>query len=85
MRAVNQAIGRVIRHAADHGAIIFCDCRFSYSNNVKSLSTWLQKHIVTNLSFGQAFKIISGFFKNWKESPVIFPVLLYSILKNNNM
>ncbi|KNC74636.1 hypothetical protein SARC_12823, partial [Sphaeroforma arctica JP610] len=25
MRAVNQAIGRVIRHRNDFGAIIFCD------------------------------------------------------------
>lgn len=29
-RAVNQAVGRVIRHRHDYGAIIFCDERFSY-------------------------------------------------------
>lgn len=27
-RAVNQAVGRVIRHRYDYGAIIFCDERF---------------------------------------------------------
>lgn len=27
-RAVNQAVGRVIRHRNDYGAIIFCDERF---------------------------------------------------------
>jgi regulator of telomere elongation helicase 1 len=27
-RAVNQAVGRVIRHRHDYGAIIFCDERF---------------------------------------------------------
>lgn len=29
-RAVNQAIGRVIRHRHDYGAIIFCDDRFFF-------------------------------------------------------
>ncbi|MFS7974257.1 putative DNA helicase [Helianthus anomalus] len=29
-RAVNQAVGRVIRHRHDHGAIIFCDERFLF-------------------------------------------------------
>lgn len=28
-RAVNQAVGRVIRHRHDYGAIIFCDERLS--------------------------------------------------------
>lgn len=28
-RAVNQAVGRVIRHRHDYGAIIFCDERYS--------------------------------------------------------
>ena len=27
-RAVNQAVGRVIRHRMDYGAIILCDERF---------------------------------------------------------
>lgn len=30
-RAVNQAVGRVIRHRHDYGAIIFCDERFLFS------------------------------------------------------
>lgn len=28
-RAVNQAVGRVIRHKDDHGAVIFVDARYS--------------------------------------------------------
>lgn len=28
LRAVNQAVGRVIRHQHDYGAIILCDERF---------------------------------------------------------
>lgn len=70
MRAVNQAIGRVIRHGKDHGAIIFCDCRFSYPSNIKSLSLWLQSHIKPKLGFGQALKNVNTFFKSWKDIPV---------------
>ena len=34
-RAVNQAIGRVIRHVNDYGAIILCDHRFSHNRQQK--------------------------------------------------
>ena len=70
MRAVNQAVGRVIRHAGDHGAIIFCDCRFSSPSNIKTLSAWLQAHVVPNATFGQGLRSISSFFKSWKDTPV---------------
>jgi hypothetical protein len=36
-RAVNQAVGRVIRHRHDYGAIIFCDERFLF---LLVLSRW---------------------------------------------
>jgi Rad3-related DNA helicase len=29
MRSVNQAIGRVIRHVDDYGAVLLCEERFS--------------------------------------------------------
>lgn len=38
-RAVNQAIGRVIRHVGDYGAIILMDDR--YSKNAIEVSKWL--------------------------------------------
>ena len=44
-RAVNQAIGRVIRNRKDYGAILFCDDRFSNRQNQGQLSTWIRPHI----------------------------------------
>ncbi|RZC50378.1 hypothetical protein C5167_018802 [Papaver somniferum] len=53
-RAVNQAVGRVIRHRDDYGAIIFCDERFAYPNNQKQMSLWMQPHIKCYSKFGEA-------------------------------
>lgn len=38
-RAVNQAIGRVIRHRHDYGAIIFCDERSLFSAGSVQISS----------------------------------------------
>ena len=42
MRAVNQALGRVIRHRNDFGAVILADERFGYGNVRGQLSVWLR-------------------------------------------
>jgi regulator of telomere elongation helicase 1 len=42
---VNQAIGRVIRHVQDYGAIILMDERYVYGSNRNSLSAWLRDRI----------------------------------------
>lgn len=40
-RAVNQAIGRVIRHCNDYGAVLMLDHRFAEPRNHQGLSKWL--------------------------------------------
>jgi regulator of telomere elongation helicase 1 len=40
-RAVNQAIGRVIRHKNDYGVVIFCDERFAWHSNSQQISKWV--------------------------------------------
>lgn len=63
VRAVNQAVGRVIRHANDFGTIILCDCRFKQTSVSNTLSAWLRSQTVSCEEFGHAFGRISRFFK----------------------
>eukprot|EP00117_Sycon_ciliatum_P014492 scpid19663/ scgid14733/ Regulator of telomere elongation helicase 1 len=43
-RAVNQAIGRVIRHRKDFGAILLCDERFAKADVQGQLPRWVRPH-----------------------------------------
>ena len=43
MRAINQAVGRVIRHVNDYGAVMLCDSRFKKASWVEGLSLWLRQ------------------------------------------
>lgn len=63
VRAVNQAVGRVIRHVNDFGTIILCDCRFKQTSISNTLSAWLRSQTVSCEEFGQAFGRVSRFFK----------------------
>jgi regulator of telomere elongation helicase 1 len=38
LRAVNQAMGRVIRHRWDYGAVLLADERFAAPNNARNMS-----------------------------------------------
>ena len=44
-RAVNQAIGRVIRHVQDYGSIILVDERFNWGNIRSQISRWLRDRV----------------------------------------
>ncbi|KAG7673937.1 hypothetical protein Ndes2526B_g02593 [Nannochloris sp. 'desiccata'] len=63
IRAVNQAMGRVIRHRRDYGAIILCDERFNQDNVRKQLSKWLRDHVRDPGSFGATAAELTRFFK----------------------
>ncbi|KDO28776.1 hypothetical protein SPRG_19987 [Saprolegnia parasitica CBS 223.65] len=56
-RAVNQAIGRVIRHRHDYGAIILLDERFGYAQQRGTLSKWLQSYCHNFSSYGAAHEM----------------------------
>ncbi|XP_073944470.1 regulator of telomere elongation helicase 1 [Choristoneura fumiferana] len=77
-RAVNQAIGRVIRHQNDYGAILLCDSRFNSPKLKSQLSAWLRNHINVSNKFGETVSEICRFFKNAETSlpaPKLKPLL----------
>lgn len=73
-RAVNQALGRVIRHRNDFGAILLCDERFGNPGTINQLSKWLRGRVNVAASFGQVQGSLARFFKdkpkNCKQAPI---------------
>lgn len=63
-RAVNQAVGRVIRHREDYGAIILCDERFAQGSAQNQMSLWLRPHIKCYSKFGDATFSLTRFFRD---------------------
>ncbi|CAH1785016.1 unnamed protein product [Owenia fusiformis] len=64
MKAVNQSIGRAIRHKGDYATILMLDTRYSRPNIRNKLPTWISKHVVSHERFGPAFSSIRQFFSN---------------------
>merc|ERR1712146_681703 len=74
MRAVNQSIGRAIRHANDYAAILLVDERYVNDTKIRSLlPAWISQQIVypnnktefvstPSISFGKMMGTISSFF-----------------------
>lgn len=58
IKAINQAIGRVIRHKDDYGAILFCDTRFNRTDIRKYLSDWIKKHMNDSTQDGDFDQIL---------------------------
>lgn len=53
LRAVNQAIGRVIRHRFDYGAIIFLDYRYQGKEYSTEFPKWIQGRVNVFNDFDQ--------------------------------
>jgi len=62
-RAVNQAIGRVIRNKADYGAVLLLDSRFDQPRNRDGLSKWIRPYIQKDEGFGTAIRSLAKFYK----------------------
>ncbi|KAJ2559822.1 ATP-dependent DNA helicase chl1 [Coemansia sp. RSA 1933] len=64
MRAVNQSIGRAIRHRGDYAAIVFLDCRYAEPRIAGKLPAWIAGgEGVESKAFGPALAAIASFFK----------------------
>ena len=64
MKAVNQSIGRAIRHEKDFAAIILLDERFSSPKIQQKLPDWILRSAVGSSSegFAEANDFLRGFF-----------------------
>ncbi len=70
MRAVNQSVGRAIRHKNDYAVVILMDDRFGKSYIQNKLSLWIREKIVTKndcTSFSEGVRQIDTFFRDRKE------------------
>ncbi|XP_064085722.1 ATP-dependent DNA helicase DDX11-like [Macrobrachium nipponense] len=61
-KAVNQSIGRAIRHRNDYASIILLDHRYNRPSSVQALPKWISIHLHQCEKFGQAFGLIRKFF-----------------------
>ena len=62
-RAVNQAVGRVIRHKQDFGAILLCDIRFTYPDALQQLPCWMRSYVKVYNEFGAVQRDLIHFFR----------------------
>jgi len=63
MKAVNQSVGRAIRHKEDYAAILFLDHRYSRPNIISQLPGWISRHLRVVDRFGPTIPQIRSFFK----------------------
>ncbi|XP_065186759.1 ATP-dependent DNA helicase DDX11-like isoform X1 [Sycon ciliatum] len=66
MKAVNQSIGRAIRHINDYATIVLLDQRYSRPHVVQKLPNWIQASTRTCATFPLAFSAIRKFFAQRK-------------------
>jgi chromosome transmission fidelity protein 1 len=67
MRAVNQSIGRAIRHQGDYACIIMLDKRYNSPNIQSKLPGWIQRSLVKNAG-GKRFSEVSDSIRQFFEA-----------------
>ncbi|KAK2894469.1 hypothetical protein Q8A67_011698 [Cirrhinus molitorella] len=69
MKAVNQSIGRAIRHRGDYACIVLCDHRYARSGTLQKLPEWIRSSTHTHTTFGPAFASARRFFLEKRQRP----------------
>ncbi|MPC34406.1 putative ATP-dependent DNA helicase DDX11 [Portunus trituberculatus] len=57
-KAVNQSIGRAIRHKQDYASILLLDHRYSRPASIQALPGWISKHLRVTTKFPEAFGLL---------------------------
>lgn len=67
MKAVNQCIGRAVRHANDYACVLLVDERYSRPQTMAALPSFVQKSLISNCNFGTTIGSVAKFFARHKE------------------
>eukprot|EP00850_Spirogloea_muscicola_P016401 SM000132S26916 [mRNA] locus=s132:399432:407547:- [translate_table: standard] len=67
-RAINQAVGRCIRHRNDYGAILLLDERFKKQEHVNNLSRWLRNSVQHHSNYETSLQHLADFFAKLEDS-----------------
>lgn len=67
MKAVNQCIGRAVRHANDYASVVLVDERYSRPQTMSALPSFVQKSLIANCNFGAMIGNMAKFFTRHKE------------------
>ncbi|XP_006891440.1 PREDICTED: putative ATP-dependent RNA helicase DDX11-like protein 8-like [Elephantulus edwardii] len=68
MKAVNQSIGRAIRHQKDFASIVLLDQRYARPPILAKLPAWIRDHVEVKSAFGSAFAALRKFHRE-KSGP----------------
>lgn len=63
MKAVNQSIGRSIRHINDYASVVLLDKRYQQPKITDKLPEWIRRNLTSLSSYGRAHCSIAQFFK----------------------
>ncbi|KAG9337298.1 hypothetical protein JZ751_028866 [Albula glossodonta] len=74
MKAVNQSIGRAIRHRGDYACIVLLDHRYSRPATLHKLPEWIRTSTQIQPSFGPAFSSVRKFFLEKKQRQDVDPL-----------
>lgn len=66
IRAMNQSIGRVIRHMQDYGAVYLCDQRFEQNQLKSQISDWILPTLKAYDNYAELQAKTSEFFSKWQ-------------------
>uniref|UniRef100_A0A183C9W5 HELICc2 domain-containing protein n=1 Tax=Globodera pallida TaxID=36090 RepID=A0A183C9W5_GLOPA len=63
LQAINQAIGRAIRHRADHAAIVLLDERYARETIAGGLPGWIRQRLTRAVALPEALQRLERFFR----------------------
>ncbi|CDR97326.1 DNA repair helicase (rad3) family protein, putative [Babesia bigemina] len=69
IRAVNQAVGRSLRHIKDYGAVVLADRRYALSNLRKGISGWVTRNMEISDTMASCELDLRNFFGQFAREP----------------